>query len=174
MKMNECKMSEVCPICHEQLHNGALNGVYTIPECKHKYHTECMMFWFQTQGNRTSCPMCRGPGGIDYDIRHYERKGKARYLRRYSLRKDAPEDLKKLGDKLRDSDKKLKEHQKNMKDFEERHKDIIKNPILKEYSKLKNKKWILQSNIRKAEGNLAGYPLFQIPEKLIQVVKNKN
>ena len=33
---------EICPICHEQLHNDAPNGIYTVTNCGHQYHTECI------------------------------------------------------------------------------------------------------------------------------------
>ena len=34
----------MCSICHEEL-NG---DIYTLPECNHKYHTNCIITWFRT------------------------------------------------------------------------------------------------------------------------------
>ena len=44
---------DICLICRENLSN---EQTYEIPECKHKYHTNCLINWFRF--DRVSCPHC--------------------------------------------------------------------------------------------------------------------
>ena len=46
---------ELCAICHENidLNDGS---IYTLPECNHSYHTNCIMTWFRMGKN--TCPLC--------------------------------------------------------------------------------------------------------------------
>jgi hypothetical protein len=45
-----------CSICHEALVNEPF---YTLPECNHSFHTNCIMNWFR---NEHTCPVCRSFG----------------------------------------------------------------------------------------------------------------
>ena len=86
--------SKDCPICMEPLNNGAVNGNYTIQQCSHVYHTECIMYWYQ---QNTSCPLCRvntGIYGVSDDYRVF--RGRVKFLRNYARRKNAPKELKKM------------------------------------------------------------------------------
>lgn len=56
-KQNELENNEICLICHEDLKNSQ---IFEIPECKHRYHTNCLFKWF-SYGN-SKCPYCK------YDI----------------------------------------------------------------------------------------------------------
>lgn len=47
----------ICLICQD---NIDLHPKYEIPECKHEFHTHCLIPWFRN-GDRT-CPHCRDPG----------------------------------------------------------------------------------------------------------------
>ena len=40
--MTDC---DNCAICREKLENNT----YTVPECNHKFHTNCIMTWFRTR-----------------------------------------------------------------------------------------------------------------------------
>lgn len=44
---------EICPICHELLSS---DHVHEIKECKHKFHSNCLITWLRT-GN-VKCPYC--------------------------------------------------------------------------------------------------------------------
>ena len=48
--MNE-NVNEVCAICHE----ATKADDYTIPECNHTYHTNCIITWFRMGKN--TCPL---------------------------------------------------------------------------------------------------------------------
>merc|ERR1712166_314928 len=47
---------DICAICHEDF-TGEL---YTLPECSHIFHTNCIMTWFRMK--KTSCPLCNNNG----------------------------------------------------------------------------------------------------------------
>jgi len=48
---------EECMICKEEL---SCQPCYTLPECKHTYHTTCLVSWFRNGDNR--CPYCGNRG----------------------------------------------------------------------------------------------------------------
>lgn len=79
--------NDICIICQEDLIN---EEYYTLKECKHKYHTNCIISWFRNGDSK--CPLC-GDKGIGFinnnsnykflsmknlqtliDIRHYINK----------------------------------------------------------------------------------------------------
>tara|TARA_B100000886_G_scaffold339894_1_gene306847 strand:+ start:481 stop:1074 length:594 start_codon:yes stop_codon:yes gene_type:complete len=47
----------LCLICHDFIDT---ENNYTLPECKHKYHTKCIIEWFKKGDNR--CPYCQNRG----------------------------------------------------------------------------------------------------------------
>lgn len=48
---------EECMICKEEL---SCYSCYELPECKHKYHTHCLITWFRNGDSR--CPYCGNKG----------------------------------------------------------------------------------------------------------------
>ena len=76
---------EICVICQEELSNhhsntNTFNNIYTLPECNHAFHTECIITWFRT-GN-SNCPCC-GNKGIN-DLSSHGNSGQLRGGRRQS------------------------------------------------------------------------------------------
>ena len=53
LEEEQCK----CAICHDNINN---KDKYILPECKHAYHTNCIMTWFRMGNNR--CPLCNNIG----------------------------------------------------------------------------------------------------------------
>jgi hypothetical protein len=49
--------NEECMICKDELTCGQC---YTLPECKHTYHTHCLVSWFRNGDSR--CPYCGNKG----------------------------------------------------------------------------------------------------------------
>ena len=49
-------MTDICSIRHETLDGD----IYTLPECNHKYHSNCIITWFRT--GKKSCPLCNNLG----------------------------------------------------------------------------------------------------------------
>ena len=95
-------LNNECAICHEPQHTN----IYTLPECGHMFHTECIITWFRV--NHT-CPLCKNEGINAHmcarDINHYYKKAIS-----WSKKKNAPEELKKDASKVRDLKAKLKIH----------------------------------------------------------------
>ena len=81
----------VCAICLDPLEAD----IYSLPECTHKYHTNCIMHWFRAGHNK--CPLCNNVGvngDVDlfwgYREAAYENYKKMRWL---SRKKNAPPEL---------------------------------------------------------------------------------
>jgi hypothetical protein len=53
---NEENICPICPICLEQLDGSSEE--YTLRECKHRFHKECMKTWCINKED-CSCPACR-------------------------------------------------------------------------------------------------------------------
>jgi hypothetical protein len=63
---------EECMICREELE---CTQCYTLPECNHKYHTNCLISWFRNGDPR--CPYCgnKGINNVNNDsLRHVRGK----------------------------------------------------------------------------------------------------
>jgi len=48
---------DLCLICHDDITS---KNSYELPECKHSYHTECIIDWFSRGSNK--CPYCSNKG----------------------------------------------------------------------------------------------------------------
>ena len=100
---------ELCIICYSELDcSGSVT--YSLPECNHKFHQNCIMHWFRQANSK--CPLCNNTGPLSS-----AGEGPARWkypferfkvLRRLSRKKDAPKDLVK-GIELFINNKDLKE-----------------------------------------------------------------
>ena len=108
--VNPSQCSEdVCAICLDNLEN---EQIYSLPECGHKFHTNCMFHWLRA--GHCKCPFC-GNCGEQSNVSNNSESGwifsKDKYiiLRRYSRRKDAPLQLKKQIQKLKELEHKKSE-----------------------------------------------------------------
>ena len=129
----------ICLICHDLLAGGEESSENSPPhtlECKHKYHANCIITWFRS--GHMNCPYC-GDLGVNAPKEAKKRRGSAlrpRYrswhdraivetkyerLRQYSRRKDAPTQLIKMVDKLRELEQELK-------DVKDQHKKFTDDP----------------------------------------------
>ena len=110
--MTDNQSQDICAICH-----GELSGdMYTLPECSHIFHTNCIMTWFRMKKN--TCPLCNNTGINslkDMEKVPWRDREKAfqqyKKLRAFSRRKNAPKELKKKINEL----KKLEEKEKKIK-----------------------------------------------------------
>ena len=138
---------DICPICHEDLSNN----IYTLPECSHIFHTNCIMHWFRAKHN--TCPLCNNTGiNSQYDIPWSIRQGAMenyKRLRMQSRRKNASKELKKQIDSLKKLENKFK---KIKKEYTEWKNTIHKDKTYKELSvinrKYRSKKWQCERTIR--------------------------
>jgi len=88
--------TEICAICHEDMETD----IYSLPECTHKYHTNCIMHWFRAGHN--TCPLCNNTGinnihtGGDHTIYYGMREAALenyKRIRRLARKKNADPDL---------------------------------------------------------------------------------
>lgn len=94
-----------CAICHE----SRLTNVYTIPECGHSFHTNCIMTWFRV--NHT-CPLCKDTGVNATMFSPRETRFYYRRAMSWSRKRDAPAHLRADAAKVKDLKEKIKLHRK--------------------------------------------------------------
>lgn len=153
--------SEECMICREELE---CEQCYTLPECNHKYHTNCLISWFRNGDPR--CPYCGNKGinnkSIDiaaqYTSKYYALQYKTQSLidikkfinlkkydnnkRCLEIRKQF-EKIKMLEDNYRNESLKLRELQKSLKETPALYNEVKKNIMA-----YRSKKWKITKQIR--------------------------
>ena len=164
---------DICAICHEDF-SGDL---YTLPECAHIFHTNCIMTWFRM--NHNTCPLCnncgvnklKDIGSVDYGMRNAAFMNYKR-ARAFSRRKNAPESLKKQITSLKKYEDKQKQFMKEFQEFKKSiPDDMTVQNILTKNSKLRRKKWRLQRGINRRK-TLIGFNCPNITNIIIPVKKN--
>jgi hypothetical protein len=171
---------EICTVCQDILDNG--EQVHFLPECKHGYHTNCILTWFRCGNN--NCPCC-GDRGINHkEVKSYRRSRATGWgwvgsskrrnphylkLRAFASRKDAPTPLKNIVDKLKASEQELLDFIRIFKEgsndrdeiaFKEVHKIVI------DFHKKRRQK---QEKINKYVSDIIDYPIIPL---IIPVRKN--
>ena len=153
-----------CIICLAKLNT---KPTYSLPECKHTFHQNCIMHWFR-QGS-SKCPLCNNNGSIQNNsadgVCWRGAREKYAVLRRYSRRKNAPLKLKQFVAKLRKHEKSLKAIRKNVSEFKKR--EGIFGELKKEYDRLLTKQRRHQCKIRRMK-NLLGRSHQIIPVILVE------
>ena len=156
--------NDICAICHENL--GEEN-IYNLPECSHKFHTNCIMTWFRAGHDR--CPLCNNKGinatraQINEEVNHSHWSTRNKYLRLYTIvsrkcrRKDAPEKMKKEVEKVRNYKKKFDEFKKERREWMSSIPENMTARQVVSYSeKLRMKKWKMQRTLNKKK-RIVGY-----------------
>lgn len=163
---------DICAICHEDF-SGDL---YTLPECSHIFHTNCIMTWFRM--NHNTCPLCnncgvnklKDIGSVDYGIRNAAFMNYKR-ARAFSRKKNAPESLKKQITALKKYEDKRKQFMKEFREFKKSiPNDMTVQNIITKNSKLRRKKWRLARGIRRRK-TLIGFTCPNITNIIIPVKK---
>ena len=145
---------ELCAICYEPMNEN----VYEIPECKHKYHTNCIIDWFRLGKSR--CPYCNTNFSIldklgisnNNDV-YYPEHGitstllKAQYkdVYNYSKKKTANKTIKTKVNKITQLNKDYKNICKEITDLKKS--DTSYKDVKKLLRKLRTKKWSLHRKI---------------------------
>ena len=153
--------NEECMICKEELQ---CSQCYTLPECNHTYHTNCLITWFRNGDSR--CPYC-GNKGINnkdasltrldrskyYSI-HYEKQSlidikKIVYSKKYDTDKNCL-NTRKLFDKITELEAKYKNECEKYNEFKQSLKlsPTLYNDAKKKMGKMSTKKWKLAAQIR--------------------------
>lgn len=140
---------EICSICHDPLNE---KPVHQIPECKHKFHTDCVINWYR-YGN-SKCPFCNtqfkyrdDTSFVENDDYYYNPQNKYRKIYFYSKQKTADPVIKKEVNKITENNKKINDILKNIN-------TLKNNPQYKKISEkirsLRSQKWRCKlSNFRK-------------------------
>ena len=152
---------ETCSICLNEF--GEDEQCHCLDECNHKFHTKCIISWFR---KASTCPNCRD-NTVD-EIKHipaFTLRERGKELRKISRKKDAPEALKKLVERLKkieiESKETIKSHQEHRKENKE---------ILDMHSKLRQKMWNLRRKKTKMERLIGIFqaPNYPLPSLIIQ------
>lgn len=145
---------ELCPICYEEMKDN----IYKIPECKHKYHSHCIIDWFRLGKSR--CPYCNTNfslletiGVSNNNDAYYPEYGitstliKAQYkdVYNYSKKKHANKTIKKKVNKITQLNKDYKNICKEMTNLKKSDKSY--NDVKKLLEKLRGKKWKIHRKI---------------------------
>lgn len=144
---------EICAICHENLNNE----LYTLPECNHTFHTNCIMTWFRAPTGNNKCPLCNNAGINklkDLNNLHWSDRQRAeenyKRVRASSRRKDCPKRILKMIEKLKKIEKQQRDRSKDFKEFKKsKFADKTVSEIYKEYTQFRRDKWRLYRRIRR-------------------------
>ena len=133
---------DICTICHDNIEK---KQKYQLEECKHTFHTECIVKWFRQYNSK--CPCCN-----DTPSNYYNNKSKYLAIYNYSKRKNANNIIKsKINEisKLQTTLKKLLEELKAT-----RNKSGLFKEITKDITKLNRKIYNTRRSICAKKNNL--------------------
>ena len=146
---------ETCSICTDSLEGGG--AVHTI-ECGHAYHAACIIEWFRRGAD--TCPNCR-----DVSCTHMSAPtvfARAKFLRRSSHLKKAPEALKKAVERVRKAEKQAADASNELRTFETTHREV-----LKRHRTLLRHRWNGRARKLKMERELGVYESAEFPIPLL-------
>lgn len=161
LNINVNNTNEECMICREELQ---CSQCYTLPECNHTYHTNCLVTWFRNGDSR--CPYCgnKGINNKDVDLSrldrskyysiHYEKQSlidikKHIYLKKYDSNKNCL-NIRKIFEKIKVLEENYKVECEKFKEFRQSLKlnPALYNEAKKKMMAYRNKKWKLAAQIR--------------------------
>lgn len=173
----------ICIICHDSLNSAQ---TYTLPECKHKFHTHCIITWFRHRacyelsldGCRKNevdgkCPLC-GNTGINNvslpataSMSYYKRCGflTIREKHNFSInmkegkKKDAPPLIKRYIKKLDDVQKKYNTFKEEERVFKKslKSEEVNYGETKKKIVDYSRKLWKLRGQITKIKKDIAAF-----------------
>jgi len=146
----------LCSICLEVM-NININNIYTIPECNHIFHTNCIIEWFRS--SHDTCPLCRSNRIINPS--YYCHKNLFKIILDYSKRKNAPKKLVKIVDKYRKNKIKFDNSNKEFREFKKKNKELFRS-----FNIVKNKKFKFERNVR-----ILKREILSIPIQYIKIIK---
>lgn len=142
----------ICCICQDCISDHKTK--YVIPECKHNFHSNCIIEWFRS--GATTCPYCRSSQNPEDRIYRYSRLWDSRYafVTSFARRKSAPKQLKKLVEKKKKYRTKYSECSKRIISWKKTNKNIM----LKR-SRLYNLMRQARRSLRRVESDICNYPI---------------
>ena len=171
---------EKCMICHEGLSTAP---TYALPECKHTYHTHCIVTWFRhrpqegTLGSSSDgkCPYC-GNRGINHIgeedndtyrrymcLTSYQREN-LKFIKKYAKKPDAPKQLINLIKKVDIQEQALRDCKKVQTETKKSLKTELVNfsETKKKLTALRQSQWRKRIAIRKTQRAIAQFPIIPI------------
>jgi len=160
-----------CIICLESLASAPASS---LPECDHKFHTNCIIHWFR-QGN-SKCPLCNHTGAISQSTTAggrtswYTTKERYHTLRRFSRKKGAPRELKAFVSRLQKLEERYRETGSQLRAFRTERTGLF-GALLKEYHKLQSKRRRLLWKQRQMKNTLGAscqvIPIILVEKRII-------
>lgn len=156
----------MCCICHEDFvvdeakSSSSSSNVYTLPECGHKFHINCILPWFRT-GN-SSCPYCRcspHPLADDFLDMYTDRESLFKFKFNVGRRKNAPARLKTLVKRLMKHRARVALTRGQLKKWQKSARGLQHKKLSAERRKLRNKTWTNQRQERKLKSQITTYPV---------------
>ena len=166
-----------CIICQESF-NESNQQIYEIPDCKCKYHTNCIVTWFRCGSNK--CPLCGNRGvnnRADCDKSHYFWRGSRwrmkgdehliRLLRNFSKKENSPKILKQAFEKLSQCKNDYEEAKQEYREFQTllKQSNTLDSNFFETKDKLKKlrrKRWNKEVLIGKQKKYITMLPIYPI------------
>ena len=129
---------DICAICHDKLNT---EQTFQIPECKHIFHSNCLLNWFIT-GN-IKCPYCNYSNFNN--LHSKEKKIKFKIISTYCKRKDANKEIIKKINYIKTLHNKINEMTKEIKLIKSQKGEY--NVLDKKIKNINNKIWNLKNKL---------------------------
>ena len=175
--------ADICCICHDTLD---AHQTYTLPECKHSFHTHCIVTWFRHRcsSNNSSlvkhdmcdgkCPLC-GNRGINNVMVKKTRRFYGLYFtnidqanfsrnKKYIKREDASKELKALHKKLQDAQQKYNIFLDKQREFKKsiKKKEVDYEETTKIMYKFRKDKWVKLRQLNAVKKTIANLPVIPL------------
>lgn len=173
----ENDFQEICVICQDILDNGETD-FYTLPECNHCYHTNCIITWFRAGHN--NCPCCGNQGvnskkdtappfrrSLYFWDKLYKSDPQFKLKRDLYKSNNCPAKLISIFKKYDLLIEELEQLQKENKKGKEERNNLPYKEALEKIRDLRNKIWMKKKSIRIQTKNIMDYPIIPliIPKK---------
>ena len=173
----ENDFQEICVICQDILDNGETD-FYTLPECNHCYHTNCIITWFRAGHN--NCPCC-GDQGVNSKKNTQPQFRRSLYFwdklyksdPQFKLKRDlyksnkCPAKLISIFKRYDTLTEELEQLQKEKKQGNDERNKLPYKEAVEKIRDLRNKIWMKKKSIRIQTKNIMDYPIIPliIPKK---------
>jgi len=146
---SDIEEAEICSICQDVMNNGQ----YTVPECEHKFHIDCIIAWFRSGHERAhSCPICRlKSSSSQYHENNDDIFSVINSVKRISRDKNAPLELKNAYKEYREIENQWKSSVKRSNDA---LKVMKQTPEYKEYTKIRKNSLYVRNKLNNSLQNL--------------------
>jgi len=161
--------NNICVICQQNREEN--DEIHSIKECSHTFHTNCIIEWFRTGNDK--CPLCRNSEFCSVSpIMFYSPKSRLNFMKNYSRRKVAPEQLKNLVKSASKTNQRIKSLIKERKEWSQSVEGREFASLKKIYNKLNNKIIKTKQRYRSINNDIISYPLVPLYSSCNPQIKN--